>query len=220
MIRLTIILALFVTQVAAGQTGWYPLNTGVKTYLRDVAFISPDSGFAVGAAGTLLRTTDGGSSWNLVNISADSNDYLLRIRFVTSRLGFIVGRYSISAYDYRTLILRTTDGGATWDRYGPDTLGYFDNLSFADASLGYLMGGVYTTGHGLIAKTTDSGVTWDYINSSASNPFAATSRAQFRSPSIVLAAMSGEQQSSLYQTIDSGVKWSQVYADNLPSQIF
>src|SRR6478672_1503384 len=81
MTGVAVLLALMTVQTCSAQTGWFPLNSGVKTHLWDVAFTSTDSGFVVGGHGTVLRTTDGGVSWISVSIPADTNDNLERIQF-------------------------------------------------------------------------------------------------------------------------------------------
>jgi photosystem II stability/assembly factor-like uncharacterized protein len=49
----------------AGKT-WKLQDKAIKTgtWLRDVAFISPEKGFAVGANDTVVSTTDGGKTWD------------------------------------------------------------------------------------------------------------------------------------------------------------
>lgn len=41
--------------------------TDTKFWLRDMHFGSPDTGFAVGSRGTILRTTDGGTTWEMLS---------------------------------------------------------------------------------------------------------------------------------------------------------
>src|SRR3954454_8132532 len=49
---------------AEGEWVWQnPLPQG--NTLQDFFFIDADNGFAVGASGTILRTTDGGNSWDI-----------------------------------------------------------------------------------------------------------------------------------------------------------
>jgi len=42
---------------------WTPLETGVFTFLRAAAFLDDSRGIVVGGEGTILRTEDGGRSW-------------------------------------------------------------------------------------------------------------------------------------------------------------
>src|SRR6185436_10865461 len=50
--------------VAPGKGGWEKQNSGVKEYLRGVAFIDDKIGVAVGDNTTVVRTTDGGKTWS------------------------------------------------------------------------------------------------------------------------------------------------------------
>jgi len=78
--------------------------------LSAVEFIDADTGWIVGEDGTLLESVDGGRSWALREkiTRADLND----LEFVNRTSGWIVG------YDSSTgvsSILRTQDGGSTWE---------------------------------------------------------------------------------------------------------
>src|SRR5580658_487807 len=63
-----------------------------------------ESMIAVGDAGTIVRTTDGGATW--VQISSGTNAALTGVSFADGSTGIAVG--SAGA------ILRTTDAGLTW----------------------------------------------------------------------------------------------------------
>ena len=91
----------------AGAT-WTQARVPVSTDLTAVCFASPVLGWAAGHAGVVLRTLDGGRSWErqLDDRDAGSDGSLLDIWFADERRGFAVG-----AFD---LILGTEDGGATW----------------------------------------------------------------------------------------------------------
>ena len=69
------------------------------------------NGWAVGHAGTILRTSDGGIVWTLVrNVTANN---LKAVHFADVDHGWIVGEYGT--------ILRTTNGGVSFVR-GEDSL--------------------------------------------------------------------------------------------------
>ena len=49
---------------AFSQIGWFWQNpTPQGNYLNDVKFISPNTGWAVGSLGTIIKTTNGGANW-------------------------------------------------------------------------------------------------------------------------------------------------------------
>ncbi len=85
--------------------GWNwqnPLSQGNALY--DVAVIDRSTAVAIGGAGTILRTTDAGESWELV--ANGTSRSLWGISFADSDTGTVLGS--------RGTILRTANGGATW----------------------------------------------------------------------------------------------------------
>jgi photosystem II stability/assembly factor-like uncharacterized protein len=88
---------------SSGQWVWQnPLPQG--NTLQDFSFIDTNNGFAVGAIGTILRTTDGGNNWNI--LASGTNDDLYSVAFTDSNTGTAVGNFGA--------ILRTTDAGNHW----------------------------------------------------------------------------------------------------------
>ena len=74
--------------------------TGVPTS----ASFAQGTAVAVGALGTILRTTDGGDTWTPQ--SSGTTNFLNGVSFVDANTGTAVGGEGT--------ILRTTDGGDTW----------------------------------------------------------------------------------------------------------
>ncbi|MDX1547235.1 MAG: YCF48-related protein [Rhodothermales bacterium] len=141
------ILALCGFQDALAQgTGWTwqnPLPQG--NTLHAVHFADAASGWAVGDAGTILHTADGGQTWTV----QDSNTArtLADVHFTDGQAGWIVGD--------RGTILHTGDGGATWRAQASGTSFRFYDVEPLDALTAWVVGG-----EGTILRTTDGGVTW------------------------------------------------------------
>jgi hypothetical protein len=79
--------------------------------IRSVAFTSTQSGMLLDAQGRLWRTADGGRSWTQVLSTGTSVG--VQLAFATPLDGFL----SVSAFGgdgADAYVLRTTDGGATW----------------------------------------------------------------------------------------------------------
>jgi photosystem II stability/assembly factor-like uncharacterized protein len=120
--------------------------------LRDIFFISPDSGWAVGGiSGTMViaRTTNGGSSWSVTEKGGSS---LREVKFLNSRVGWFVG-----ALNGEPFIGQTTNGGETWEtqQCTPSDLSGFESFSMVNERVGWAVGGTSK-----IYKTTNGGVTW------------------------------------------------------------
>ena len=88
----------------SGQTSdWFwqnPLPQGND--LSSVSFIDEFTGYVVGDAGTIIKTTDGGDSWTLQ--SSSSTKYFYGVSFATAENGIAV------TWDE---IFITSDGGNT-----------------------------------------------------------------------------------------------------------
>ena len=102
--RLSIILTVFLVSSVSSAQDWVLQNSGVDETLYSVCFLNPDTGYAVGDFGTIIKTTDGGQSW-IIQYSGTLMP-LYSVSFVNTNIGFVVG-------EYRT-ILKTTNGGLTW----------------------------------------------------------------------------------------------------------
>jgi photosystem II stability/assembly factor-like uncharacterized protein len=106
-----------------------------SSVLSAIEFVGADKGWIVGEEGTLLESVDGGRSWVLREkiAQADLND----VEFVNSASGWIVG------YDSSTgvsSILRTQDGGATWEEELAIEGEALRALAFQDEGRGFAVG--------------------------------------------------------------------------------
>src|SRR5262245_28007107 len=90
---------------------WQPQQSGVTVRLRGVSAVSATVAWASGASGTVLRTTDGGRSWQRSAVpGADAPDF----RDVDALGAATAVVLSIGPGD-ASRIYRTEDGGATWE---------------------------------------------------------------------------------------------------------
>ena len=133
--------------------------------LMDVRFIG-EYGWAAGAMGTILRTEDGGETWERAALRSDADLY--RVDFVDSLHGWAAGgRLRIAEsneamrHDKRggyAYIYHTRDGGKTWQcQYGERGRHLFA-LDFVDRNTGYACGE-----RGILLKTTDGGAHWQLL---------------------------------------------------------
>src|SRR5262249_21305398 len=123
---------------------WTAQKSGTTLTLNGVSCADADTGTAVGEAGNILRTGDGGATW-IPQFSGTLNT-LINVTFVDANTGWIVGGNLL-------LVLRTIDGGEHWTPYAIDRSA--QAVSFADPNMGTVVGGV-----GFLARTTDGGITW------------------------------------------------------------
>ena len=126
---------------------WVNQVSNTTKALREVRFINSTEGWAVGDAGTLLKTTNSGSTW--IAPPFVSSAILIGCFFINSSIGFVGG--DDGAY-------KTTDGGGTWSYITGSSL--ITKIHFVNSSLGFAVGGSTAQQYGGIYKTTDGGSTW------------------------------------------------------------
>ncbi len=149
-----ILTALLVTAAGAqtwkvGLTASYP---GIS--FSDVQFLSATTGWVVGSKGIVLKTTDGGATWN--GATNDTLGTLSSVHFRSATDGYIGGS--------SRKLYTTTDGGSSWTRillnaFVADTGAVVRSVYFSDASKGWILTTLSST-NGRILHTTDGGTTW------------------------------------------------------------
>ena len=115
-------MALIAPAVVLGQDPPVPeLRTALRddATLRDVFFVDANQGWAVGDRGVIWYTPDGGSHW--LNQESGVGCTLRSVHFVNARQGWIAGGW-IEPHSQisRGLLLRTEDGGRTWQHIESD----------------------------------------------------------------------------------------------------
>ncbi|MBI5020897.1 MAG: T9SS type A sorting domain-containing protein [Ignavibacteriales bacterium] len=148
--RLSFILLYLTTSTLlfADQSSWQwvnPLPQG--NILNSVWAINADTAFAVGDYSTILKTTNGGLTWQVTPKAAGFIEPLYAVQFINGSIGYAGGESG--------RILKTTDAGATWFPQNTPVFRDIYALSFSSPQTGWAVGS-----QGLILRTTDGGLTW------------------------------------------------------------
>jgi photosystem II stability/assembly factor-like uncharacterized protein len=129
------------------DTGWVRQTSGTTSELNAV-FFQPDgrSGVAVGAGGTVVRTTDAGATWT--RPLSGTAFTLNGLWFSTASEGWAVGSGGT--------VLHTSNGGQSWVRLLNVGVGdVLYDVQFATPDTGWVVGG-----SGLVLRTFDGGASW------------------------------------------------------------
>jgi len=142
--------------VTPATPGWIPQTSGVTgTSLNAITFFAGGiDGWAVGDAGRIVHTGDGGSTWDpeLSGTSVPLNG----VWFTSRTNGWAVGGSGN--------VLATQDGGESWQRvFNVNTSSKLNAVCFAGADSGWIVGA-----GGLILRTTNSGASWSRVNPTTS----------------------------------------------------
>lgn len=129
---------------------WKKLQSPVDVTLRYLHFLDSLTGWAAGEAGTIIRTTDGGDSWDIQNSTVQT--FIMDIFFVDKNIGWALTLKD--EFPFTSVILKTTNGGDEWlaDSF-PDSSKLIRTIFFFDSLNGFA-GGSY------IARTSDGGNSW------------------------------------------------------------
>ncbi|MBN2009801.1 T9SS type A sorting domain-containing protein [candidate division KSB1 bacterium] len=136
-----------------GGLSWTDQSLEISKSLEDVHFVNKDAGWIVGSNNFLASTVNGGERWTIESTNLDNTGLFNTITFISADTGWIAG----GSIGYFRTLLKTTDGGVTWnpaiDPFGGDL---FD-ISFANSRVGWAVGE-----KGTILNTIDGGETWNW----------------------------------------------------------
>jgi photosystem II stability/assembly factor-like uncharacterized protein len=149
----------------------------------------------VGRQGALLRTTDGGYTWEDLH-PVDTQVWLSEIDMFDDKTGLAIGMSRKKGDTFGGIALRTTDGGKSWtalDRFG---LGY-GGLVCSSAKTAYVLS------FGRFNRSDDAGKTWQGVDIEIDKPV--------RTASIVgLSGIMGGLGGACAYTSDGGQNWTAV----------
>lgn len=177
-----------------GGVTWTRQRSGV--FLSRVQFVSTTVGWAVGEAGTILSSANGGATWTAR--PSGTTAFLNGLSFVNSTTGWVVGAEGT--------IRKTTDGGATWTPQDGGTTESLGAVSFVSPLRGWI------GGFGVILSTVDGGATWTSQSTefTAQSGFPATGYiidARFMSDTRGTMVGNARTGDILWTTSDGGLTW-------------
>jgi hypothetical protein len=153
------ILLSFLTDARAQFADWNEVTNGIRTdLLIDMAFTSPDIGFAVGDSNSAWKTVDGANQWVSIQLT-DCSDCIYRfhrIHFFTPDRGYIWGT---DLKKKSAIVLLTTDGGEHWNVADPKIA----DINYTSEDFGYkvwMWSDVEGSSTFQLECTTDMGKTW------------------------------------------------------------
>lgn len=137
-----------------GGINWNTLNFPTSYEIKDIYFLNAQRGYAITDYGGIYFTIDGGNTWTqqVSNVTGLLNS----IYFLNDSTGFVTGYLDPGAAQPQDhYILKTTDGGTTWNGNHSISLQKkrYSKVFFTSADTGYVS---YQNG---LLKTTDGGIT-------------------------------------------------------------
>ena len=138
---------------------WTVQTSGVTVRLRGVSAVSERVAWASGAGSTVLRTVDGGATWQKLIVTSDTLDFR-DVDAIDAQTAYLlaIGNGPLSR------IYKTTDAGNTWTMQlkNEDQKVFLDAMSFWDANNGIVFGDSVDGQH-YILTTSDGGRVWSRV---------------------------------------------------------
>lgn len=140
------ILSILFPLAAHSQYGWIQQQSNTGNDLNGINFLDPNTGYAVGYNGSILKTTNGGTNWTFNTL----NNYGYRqVVFPQADSGLVFGLPGIC--------YKTTDRGQTW---------FLTFISLADTyTYAYFINeytGWVLSNNGRVYKTENGGYNWAF----------------------------------------------------------
>jgi photosystem II stability/assembly factor-like uncharacterized protein len=158
--------AIFLTLITRLHGQWEIMNQGARGNLTAMDFVNEHTGWFAGFEGFLLKTEDGGESWNMV--MQDNSLHIRILDFASESVGWAAAAVE-DGMVYRERIIRTVDGGETWRIFEviPDSVYWIGSIFAVEENILYA---IVTTEsqQPKILKTPDGGESWEEITPNGS----------------------------------------------------
>ncbi|NVJ59290.1 MAG: hypothetical protein HWE27_02815 [Gammaproteobacteria bacterium] len=188
---------------------WRQVTTPTQAMLTAVTFVDQNTGYAVGHNQVIIKTTDGGDTWQLMYERPADIDYpaFMDVWFRNAEWGLAVGAYG--------LMVETRNGGQDWAEVDNSNLEnleiggfpHFYSISFDKKSERLYMAGEL----GSVSVSEDYGDNWEKINSPYTGSF--FNIGVSASGSIHAMGLRGH----LFRSTDQGVTWQEIETNTTAS---
>jgi photosystem II stability/assembly factor-like uncharacterized protein len=158
-----------ISVLAPGESpgGWMPVASvqNLPGGLGMIWFVDADRGWIAGNQTTIMHTVDGGASWVVQfggHPTGMNGPRISQMQFVDAERGWAVGydRFGHQFDHNDGMLLRTTDGGATWTSSSVGPSSGLSALSFVDEDVGWVVGSSGPDNVNNVFATKDGGITW------------------------------------------------------------
>lgn len=152
--------------------------------------------------GQIYATTDGGQTWVAQHYGGAQSPFIDGVWFFDAASGYVLGDPPAGSTQF--VLLRTTNGGSTWDHLagepvgGSGEAGWNNSFWWSDPRHGW-----FGTNASHIWRTADGGATWQSAPSGGASSFALTFPDS-------LTGVAGHGDGAVGRSTDGGLTWSQV----------
>lgn len=183
---------------------WSPLSGAISN--RPVRGVAADAARVLAATrdGDVLRSMNAGGDWTIVADGSGVGESTAAVAMDPADADLAYAGNMQLAPNALSFMIRSTDGGATWEQLPPDPSGEIRAYSIAiDAA-----GAVYVAGSGVpLARSVNHGATWTDLQ-----PGVFLTRGLALDPFDAQTIWVGAQNGRVRKTVNAGALWADSYA--------
>lgn len=138
---------------------WTAQTSPTTETLRNVKAVDDNVVWACGYNGVVLRTIDGGTTWELKTLT-DAGYYNYVVDAISANIAWVTGTLG---GNLDAKIWKTTDGGTTWVEQWHDATTFSNGLRMFDANNGVAYFDPAPANEWIILTTSDGGSTWNKV---------------------------------------------------------
>lgn len=195
------------------QAQWQQQTSGTTADFRGLSAVSRNVAWASGTKGTVVRTTDGGKNWQVIQVPDAANLDFRDVDAFDADTAYILSIGNGEA----SRIYKTTDGGRSWALQFKNATpeAFFDAMAFWDARRGIAFSDP-VNGKFVVITTDDGGKSWQQTPPEKLPPalqgeggFAASGTCiAVEGKSNVWFASGGAATARVYRSTDAGKSWA------------
>jgi len=199
----TFLLSCVALSFAQAQTTWHKIPSGTNSQLNCISFADAQTAFIGGNDSTLLKSVDGGKTWNRVALNLSfSTQFIdvIDIEFLDTLNGYLlVGPYGD--------VYRTSNGGASWvaDGLNQTNMCFKQSIYFFDADNGFAGGSMCFQGETIAQKVNGNWDTLQTVGGWDAND--QVSGFDFVNSQVGLACSTGGY---VFRTTNGGASWDSI----------
>jgi photosystem II stability/assembly factor-like uncharacterized protein len=193
--RIKIFITALFLSVLSAYSQWAPVTSGTTNFLTSVQMITATKNYAAGFSGTVLFSTNTGTTWTAKTSPSAAN---------INALYFVPTGNATTGWVGSTGLWKTTNAGDSWVNQLADTVVH--TLFFSNVSTGFITTASNPTGcH--IRRTTNGGTTFTKIAFTNRN---IGSKSMFAASAPIIFILAGTSDSTfIFKSTNSGDNWIQ-----------
>jgi photosystem II stability/assembly factor-like uncharacterized protein len=206
------LIALLVVLPLSLSAQWIKQTVNTTASFRGLSVVNEKIVWASGTGGTVIKTTDGGTTWKVMTAPGAEKLDFRDIEAFDANTAYIL---SIGNGD-NSRIYKTTDGGATWKLQftNKSEKAFYDAIACWDKNTCIAMSDP-VDGHYVLISTTDGGMNWNPIVSNqmpaakdGEAAFAASGTCLYIAPGGAVYLVSGGSDARVFRSADRGKTWN------------